>query len=41
MVPIAAVVPYVRNPGKNETAIAKIAASLREFGWRQPIAEAA
>jgi DNA modification methylase len=36
-VPIGSVVPYVRNPRKNTAAIAKVAASLREFGWRQPI----
>ena len=34
---IAAVVPYARNPRKNEAAVAKVAASLQEFGWRQPI----
>lgn len=32
-----AVVPYARNPRKNTAAIAKVAASLKEFGWRQPI----
>ena len=37
LVPIGDVVPYVRNPRKNTAAIAKVAASLREFGWRQPI----
>ena len=36
-VPIAGVVPYARNPRKNLGAVAKVAASLREFGWRQPI----
>lgn len=36
-VPIGTVVPYVRNPRKNTAAIAKVAGSLREFGWRQPI----
>lgn len=36
-VPIGEVVPYVRNPRKNTAAIAKVAASIREFGWRQPI----
>lgn len=34
---IGRVVPYVRNPRKNAPAVAKTAASLREFGWRQPI----
>lgn len=37
MLPIGTVVPYVRNPRKNTAAIAKVAVSLREFGWRQPI----
>jgi len=36
-VPIADVVPYVRNPRKNTEAVAKVAASIREFGFRQPI----
>ena len=31
------VIPYARNPRKNESAVAKTAASLKEFGWRQPI----
>jgi DNA modification methylase len=31
------VVPYARNPRKNQEAIAKVAASIREFGFRQPI----
>jgi len=34
---IARVIPYARNPRKNEAAVAKVAASLKEFGWRQPI----
>ena len=36
-VPIGSVIPYARNPRKNAGAVAKVAASLREFGWRQPI----
>ena len=36
-VPIGQVTPYVRNPRKNEAAVAKVAASIKEFGWRQPI----
>lgn len=36
-VPIERVVPYARNPRRNEAAVAKVAASLKEFGWRQPI----
>jgi ParB-like chromosome segregation protein Spo0J len=31
------VIPYARNPRKNETAVAKVMASLKEFGWQQPI----
>jgi len=31
------VVPYARNPRKNQAAIANVAASIKEFGWRQPI----
>jgi DNA modification methylase len=34
---IETVVPYARNPRKNEAAVAKVAASIKEFGWRQPI----
>lgn len=34
---IDSVVPYARNPRKNSGAVAKVAASLKEFGWRQPI----
>jgi ParB-like chromosome segregation protein Spo0J len=35
--PIDRVIPYARNPRKNSGAIAKVAASLREFGFRQPL----
>lgn len=31
------VVPYARNPRKNGDAVAKVAASIKEFGFRQPI----
>lgn len=31
------VIPYARNPRKNTLAVAKVAASLKEFGWKQPI----
>lgn len=31
------VTPYEKNPRRNEDAVAKVAASLKEFGWRQPI----
>jgi DNA modification methylase len=36
-VDISSVIPYARNPRRNEAAVAKVAASLQEFGWRQPI----
>lgn len=29
--------PYPGNPRRNEAAVAKVAASIREFGFRQPI----
>lgn len=29
--------PYAKNPRNNAAAIDKVAASLQEFGWRQPI----
>jgi ParB-like chromosome segregation protein Spo0J len=35
-VPIDRVVPYGKNPRKGG-AVDKVAASLREFGWKQPI----
>ena len=34
---IGKVIPYANNPRKNEAAIAKLAASIKEFGFRQPI----
>jgi DNA modification methylase len=37
LVPISEVIPYARNPRKNDEAISKVAASLAEFGFRQPI----
>ena len=37
-VPISAVKPYPGNPRANKRSIDKVAASLREFGWKQPIA---
>ena len=37
MVPIDSVIPYERNPRKNLGAVKKVAASLKEFGWQQPI----
>lgn len=35
--PIAHVVPYANNPRTNEHAIDTVAASLKRFGWRQPL----
>jgi len=37
MMPIKEVHPYPNNPRINKEAIDKVAASLRSFGWRQPI----
>lgn len=37
MMPIKAVKPYENNPRINKDAVAKVAASLEEFGFRQPI----
>jgi DNA modification methylase len=35
--PIERVIPYDRNPRQNDQAVDAVAASLREFGFRQPI----
>ena len=37
LIEISRVIPYARNPRKNEAAIAKVAASIKEYGFRQPI----
>jgi DNA modification methylase len=37
LIDINRVIPYARNPRKNSAAVAKVASSIREFGWRQPI----
>lgn len=37
MMPIGDVKPYANNPRNNKNAVAKVAASLEEFGFRQPI----
>ncbi len=34
---IEKITPYARNPRKNKDAIPKVKASLKEFGWQQPI----
>lgn len=31
------VIPYARNPRKNDAAVPKVMASLKEYGFRQPI----
>lgn len=31
------VIPYARNPRRNADAVEKVAASIREFGFRQPL----
>ena len=36
-VKIEEAIPYIRNPRQNKAAIAKVSASLKEFGWQQPI----
>jgi hypothetical protein len=36
-VPIDSIKPYPNNPRHNENAIAKVAKSIQEFGWQQPI----
>jgi ParB-like chromosome segregation protein Spo0J len=35
--PIQSITPYARNPRKNAAAVAKVRASIAEFGFRQPI----
>ena len=36
--PIDRPIPYAKNPRKiPQSAIDKVAASIKEFGWRQPI----
>lgn len=35
--PLGQIIPYARNPRQNEKAVATVAASIAEFGWRQPI----
>lgn len=37
MMPIGDVKPYPNNPRKNKQAIDKVAASIKEFGFQQPI----
>jgi len=35
--PLERLIPYARNPRRNAAAVATVAGSLKEFGWRQPI----
>src|SRR2546430_262329 len=35
--PIESIRPYENNPRLNDAAIDAVIASIREFGWRQPI----
>ena len=37
MLPVSALKPYANNPRKNKAAIDKVAASIKEFGFKQPI----
>ncbi len=37
MRPLATIHPYPHNPRRNDHAVAAVAASIREFGFRQPI----
>ena len=36
-VPIGEVTPYEGNPRRNDQAVQAVAASIQEFGWKQPI----
>ncbi len=31
------VIPYAKNPRVNDEAVAGVAASIKEFGWQQPL----
>lgn len=37
LVAVEKIIPYARNPRRNQKAIKKVAASIKEFGWRVPI----
>lgn len=37
LMPVRDVTPYARNPRINDQAVAKVASSIKEYGWRQPI----
>jgi ParB-like chromosome segregation protein Spo0J len=35
--PISSIKPYPNNPRVNDAAVDAVAASIKEFGWRQPV----
>lgn len=35
--PIGDIIPYDKNPRRNDTAVKPVMESLKEFGWKQPI----
>ena len=35
--PIKNIIPYEKNPRKNDAAVKKVMVSLKEYGWQQPI----
>ena len=35
--PLDSLIPYARNPGKNDPVVSKMAAGIQEFGFRYPI----
>lgn len=37
MMSVDDIIPYDKNPRNNEGAVDKVAASIREFGFKQPI----
>src|SRR5215469_12336300 len=37
MRPITSITPYENNPRLNDAAVDAVVASIREYGWRQPI----
>ena len=36
-VPVSKLIPYASNPRKNEGSVSAVAASIRHFGFRNPI----
>src|SRR5256885_10501064 len=35
--PVGSIRPYDNNPRQNDDAVDAVAASIREYGWRQPV----